>query len=154
MQLSIPGFISHKTAATLSQQFTLSRGRSMSTQQLPDLSKAEYEVLHVLWKAKAASVRELHDQLSNGWAYTTTKTVMDRMVKKELLSRESIHGVFVYRPLISRPAGLARLVSFFANRVLEQDTDSVVAMFAKNQSLSKKELEELSKLVEGDNNPR
>lgn len=115
---------------------------------LPDLSKAEYEVLRVLWKAKAFSVRELHDKLTNGWAYSTTKTVMDRMVKKELLSRENFHGVFIYKPLISRPAGLARMVHFFANSVLEQDTSSVVAMFANNQSLSTEEMDELSALVE------
>lgn len=33
---------------------------------LPDLSKAEYEVLRVLWKDKSCSVRELHDKLTNG----------------------------------------------------------------------------------------
>lgn len=120
----------------------------MTKATLPDLSKAEYEVMRVLWKGKELSVRELHDKLTNGWAYSTTKTVMDRMVKKELLSRENFHGVFVYKPLISRPAGLARMVSFFANSVLEQDTGSVVAMFAQNQSLSENELEELSQLVE------
>jgi len=120
----------------------------MPASKLPDLSKAEYEVLRVLWKAKELSVRELHDQLTNGWAYSTTKTVMDRMVKKALLSRENFHGVFIYKPLISRPAGLARMVRFFANSVLEQDTSSVVAMFAKNQSLSPEELDELSALVE------
>jgi len=115
---------------------------------LPDLSKAEYEVLRVLWKDKSCSVRELHDKLTNGWAYSTTKTVMDRMVKKGLLNRENLHGAFVYKALISRPAGLARMVSFFAKRVLEQDAASVVAMFANSQSLSTEEKDELSALVE------
>lgn len=122
--------------------------------KLPELSKAEYEVMRVLWKHKELSVRELHDKLTNGWAYSTTKTVMDRMVKKELLRRENFHGVYVYKPLVSRPAGLARMVSFFANSVLELDASTVVAMFAKNQSLSKEELKELEELVEGDSGKR
>ena len=116
---------------------------------LPELSKAEYDILRVLWRDGTLSVREVHDQVSpaNQWAYSTTKTVMDRMVKKELLKREKFHGVFIYRPLISRPAGLARLVQFFADRVLETDYGTVVSLFARNKTLSQSEIDELTKLL-------
>lgn len=113
--------------------------------ELPELSKPEYDVMRVLWKHGELSVREVHDSLEadTGWAYTTTKTVMDRMIKKSLLERENMHGVFVYRPLVTRPRGLARLIHFFAGRVLETDYESVVAMFAGSNSISKAELKEL-----------
>lgn len=121
----------------------------MAFKSLPELSKPEYDVLRVLWKYKKFSVRETHDALSaeNEWAYTTTKTVMDRMVKKDLLKRENFHGVFIYSPLISRPAGLARFVQYFADRVLETDYDSVVAMFANNKTISKSEIAELKEIL-------
>jgi BlaI family transcriptional regulator, penicillinase repressor len=117
-----------------------------------DLSRAEYDILRVLWKRYPLSVREVHEELlkTSGWAYTTTKTMMDRMVAKELLGRESFHGVFVYKPLITRPAGLARMVEFFANRVLEIDVGTVVSMFAKSQSLSPNEIKELNRLLESE----
>jgi len=117
--------------------------------KLVDLSRAEYDILRTLWNAGRLSVREVHDQLTEtyNWAYTTTKTMMDRMVNKELLSRESFHGVFVYNPLITRPAGLARMVQFFADRVLEMDVGSVVSLFARSKSLSPDEIEELNKLL-------
>jgi len=116
--------------------------------RIPDLTRSEYEVLRVLWKGKELSVREVHDKHASDWAYSTTKTVMDRMVKKELLSRENFHGVFIYKPLISRPAGLVKMLKFFANSVLEMDYDMVVSMFAKSQQLSEDELEELNELIE------
>ena len=49
----------------------------------------------MLWKNDRNTVREVHDQITatTGWAYTTTKTMMDRMVKKELLKREDFHGM-------------------------------------------------------------
>lgn len=121
----------------------------MKRKNLPDLSKPEYDVLRMLWKHGQLSVRELHDHLcgETEWAYTTTKTVMDRMVKKELLARTSVHGVFVYSALISRPLGLARLVQYFADKVLETDYASVVSMFASNKSISDEELAELQKLL-------
>jgi predicted transcriptional regulator len=117
---------------------------------LPELSRAEYDILRVLWKAGEQSVREVHDQLqaTYGWAYTTTKTMMDRMVTKALLRRESFHGVYVYRALISRPAGLARFIQFFADRVLEVEPSAVVAMFATSQAITPDEIQELETLLQ------
>jgi BlaI family penicillinase repressor len=117
--------------------------------KLPELSKSEYDILRILWKEGRQSVRELHDRIqeTSGWAYTTTKTMMDRMVQKGLLSRESFHGIFLYTPLISRPAGLAKMVQFFADRVLELDSQEVVAMFAQSQAITSEEIQELEELL-------
>lgn len=115
-----------------------------------DLTHSEYEILRVLWKNKRLTVREVHDQLvqSRNWAYTTTKTVMDRMAAKGLIDRQQFHGIYLYHAKITRPAGLARLVQFFAERVLEIDSASVVSLFAKANSLSEAEIDELSNLIE------
>ena len=118
--------------------------------KLIDLSRAEYDILRILWKKGQLSVREVHDLLAetHTWAYTTTKTMMDRMVTKDLLLRESFHGIFVYKPLISRPAGLARMVEYFADRVLEMDVGSVVSLFARSKTLTAEEINELNKLLQ------
>lgn len=120
------------------------------TPPLPELTKPEYDILRVLWKAGEQSVREVHDALQSayGWAYTTTKTMMDRMVTKGLLERESFHGVYVYKPLITRPAGLARFIQFFADRVLEVEPSAVVAMFAKSKAITPEEIQELEHLLQ------
>jgi predicted transcriptional regulator len=99
-------------------------------------------------------VREVHDRLipTYQWAYSTTKTTMDRMAKKELLQRERFHGVFLYKPLISRVRGFARRVQFFADRVLELDPGQVVSLFAHSQALTPAEIEELARLLEDDTN--
>ncbi|MBN2001116.1 BlaI/MecI/CopY family transcriptional regulator [candidate division KSB1 bacterium] len=117
--------------------------------ELPELSKAEYDILRVLWKNGRQSVREVHDvlQTTYGWAYTTTKTMMDRMVVKGLLNRDNFHGVFLYNAEISRPVGLARMVEFFADRVLEMDAGAVVSLFARSKAISPAEIKELEKLL-------
>ena len=116
---------------------------------LPDLSKAEYDILRVLWKERRLNVREVHDRMQGvyRWAYTTTKTMMDRMAAKGLLRREEFHGVFLYEPLITRPAGLAKFIEFFADRVLETDAGSVVSLFARSKAISPEEIRELEKLL-------
>jgi len=117
---------------------------------LPELTKTEFDILRILWKAKRLNVREVHDQMveNYSWAYSTTKTMMDRMVKKGLLKREQFHGVFLYTPLISRPKGFARLIRFFSDRVLELDYSAVVSLFAHSEALSPVEIEELSQILE------
>lgn len=119
-------------------------------QTLPELSRAEFDILKVLWKSNEQSVREVHDQLiaTHNWAYSTTKTMMDRMVKKGLLDRKNFHGIFIYKPLISRPKGFARFIQFFTERVLEMDYDSVVSLFVKSDALTPDEVEELSRLLD------
>ena len=116
---------------------------------LPELSKAEHSVASVLWKHGPLSVREVHNQLHSEthWAYTTTKTVMDRMVNKSLLAREKFHGVNLYKAVVSRPRGLARMVHYFARQVLNADYDSVIAMFSGKDSISDSERAKLRALL-------
>ena len=122
----------------------------MKTKVSPDISRAEYDILNALWRAGRQSVREVHDtlQATYTWAYSTTKTTMDRMVSKGLLDRENFHGVFLYKPLITKPVGMARWVRFFADRVLEMEIGSVINMFARSKALTEQELEELKQILD------
>jgi predicted transcriptional regulator len=126
------------------------REAEMKASGLPEVARSELEVLKVLWEDGRLAAREVHERLAaeQGWAYSTTRTVLDRMVKKGLLERRSFHGVFLYRPLISRPLGLARLVRDFAERVLELDSAAVLPLFARSEALSADEVAELSRLLE------
>jgi predicted transcriptional regulator len=115
----------------------------------PDLSRPEFDILRSLWVLKRASVREVHDFLveETAWAYTTTKTVMDRMTTKGLLERKSLHGVAVYEPRVSKAAGMAKWVNFFASRVLERDVSLVLNLIKDSGTISKAEMKELERLV-------
>lgn len=122
----------------------------MKTSGWPEVARSELEVLKVLWQDGSLAAREVHERLAaeQGWAYSTTRTVLDRMVKKGLLERRSFHGVYLYRARISRPMGLARMVRDFAERVLELDSAAVLPLFARSEALSEEELAELSRLLE------
>jgi len=125
--------------------------QSTSSTKLPDLSRTELQILNVIWKNKEGlSVREVHEQIIKTfkWAYSTTKTTMDRMVKKGLLRREDFHGVFLYQAEISKPAGLARLISFFMNDLLEMDQSALVSLFGQSKALTASEVDELESLLE------
>jgi len=121
-------------------------GRS---KRLPQLAPAELDVMKVLWSAGSLSGREVHERLARetGWAYSTTRTTLERMVVKGLVGRRSFHGLHVYEPALSRAQGLARLVQDFASRVLGLRRAPVAALFRESEALTPAELEELDALL-------
>lgn len=119
------------------------------TTSLPDLSDSELDVMRALWKGSRLSAREVHDRVSpaRGWAYSTTRTVLERMVEKGLVDKDSFHGIYLYRPCLSRAAGLARAVRDFADRVAEVGAAPVVSLLAGGESWSEEEVAELERLL-------
>ncbi len=128
----------------------------VSGKDLPQLTPAELEVMKVLWDADGLSAREVHDDLGErlSWAYSTTRTTIERMVRKGLVEKEAFHGLHIYRASVTRASGLARLVRDFAAQVLETSHVPVVSLFADSGALSEEEIVELQQLLdaaEGDN---
>ena len=115
--------------------------------KLPELTKRELELMKILWKKKKASLRETHNALpvEIDISYHTTKTLLDRMVKKGYVSRERVHGLLVYSPALSKPSGVAKLVRNFMENVLEIDKSVAATLFADSKLLTPEELEELQR---------
>lgn len=121
---------------------------------LPDLAPTELEVMRALWSADRLSAREVHDRVgpSLGWEYSTTRTVLARLVKKGVARRRDFHGLQLYASAISRPQGLARFVRDFAHRVLRTDPAPVVSLLADGSDLTDAEVAEIKRLIEESDN--
>jgi predicted transcriptional regulator len=70
------------------------------------------------------------------------------MVKRGLLQRTESNNVFVYKSLVSKPEGIARMVQYFAERVLEVNYSSLVSMFSNSEALSEEEIKKLNAILE------
>ncbi|NOZ95277.1 MAG: BlaI/MecI/CopY family transcriptional regulator [Acidobacteria bacterium] len=119
------------------------------TTDIHELSRSEMEVLKVLWRHGRLSAREVHGHVEprRGWALSTTRTLLERMVRKGAVVREPFHGVNLYAAAVSRPVGLAALVRDFAERILEIDAAAVVPLLSRDADLSDEELAELERLL-------
>src|SRR5579862_4888600 len=67
---------------------------------LPIPTDAELEILAVLWQRGPSSVREIHEALAKGSAYTTTLKQMQVMTEKGLLLRNERFSTHVYEPAV------------------------------------------------------
>ena len=67
-----------------------------------ELGPLEERLLGALWKRGTATVRELLDDACPDLAYTTVMTTLDRLFKKNLLTRNEEGRAFRYVPRFSR----------------------------------------------------
>ena len=116
-----------------------------------ELSRSELQILKLFWRSGRLSAREAHQSMDEmGWAYTTTRTILDRMVKKGLLQREAFHGLYLYEATVGKVVTMARLVKEFAERVLELDSVPVATLFNQSEVLDDSELAELEQMLAHD----
>jgi len=66
------------------------------------LGPLEAEVMEILWAHGECSVREVVRKLDRDIAYTTVMTTLDRLHRKDLLSRRRRLRAFLYRPSVTR----------------------------------------------------
>jgi len=73
--------------------------------ELRELSEAELDALKALWRIGPAQVRDAMDALAGhgrDWAYTTTKTILDRLEAKGYARRDRSGAAHVYHATVTR----------------------------------------------------
>ena len=74
------------------------------TPDVPWPTKAELDILQVLWDRGASTVRDVHEALygSDGAGYTTALKLMQIMHAKGLVERDDSQRAHIYRAAISK----------------------------------------------------
>lgn len=118
-------------------------------------NKSELTVLKALWQQGPSSAREVHDQVgpANSWSPSTTRTLLERMREKGLVSRKSVHGMAVYTPAHEKVGLLGRIIKDIASRVFEIDGPVPASAFANSKLLSTEELAQLEALLQTESQP-
>src|SRR5689334_460059 len=64
----------------------------------------EWDLLEVLWRFERATAREVAEALAakRGWAYSTVKTLLDRMVQKGLVAARQVGNVWEYAAAVEQ----------------------------------------------------
>lgn len=92
------------------------------------MGELEETVMNVLWAYEPMTARDVlpHIRRKPALAYTTIKTVMDRLHAKGLLKKTEDGKAFLYRPAVSREAWLAQKAMHALGR---SPSDSVLLAF-------------------------
>ena len=118
---------------------------------MKNISEAELEIMQVLWeKGESTSIEIISEvKKKKDWKNNTIMTLVSRLVNKEFIGviREN-KSLLIYRPLISEYDYKSKETNNFIEKLYDGSINNMLVAFAKPKKLSKKDLEDLIKLVE------
>ena len=113
------------------------------------IAPTEWEILEVLWKESPLSAAEIYENLpgDNDWSVKTVRAFLDRLLKKNAVSRRKIHGILVFEPVIEHSKCLRWESRSFLDRFFRGNPVSMISHFLENEELSQDDLARLSQLI-------
>jgi predicted transcriptional regulator len=109
---------------------------------------AELDILGVLWRLGPATVREVHEAMAKGSAYTTTLKQMQVMTEKGLLIRSERFRSHVYEAGIPKQETQVRIASDLLARAFDGSAKSLVMGALAGKPASPGELAEIRRLLD------
>jgi len=118
--------------------------------RIPRISEAEWAVMDVIWRNSPLTAQDVVDKLAEprDWSPRTVKTMLNRLVKKKALRFERQGRVYSYYAIVSREVCVAAQSASFLNRVFSGSVAPLMAHFVEHHRLSKKDIEELKRILE------
>lgn len=111
---------------------------------MKELTKAEEEIMQVLWRLESAFVKEVVAELPEPKpAYNTVSTIVRILEQKGFVGHESQGKSYKYHPLISKPAYTKTFMKGFVKKYFSGSYQQMVSFFTREDNLSVNELEEL-----------
>jgi len=115
------------------------------------LTKAEEEIMLVLWKLKEATIREVINKLDDPKTpYTTVSTVVRVLEKKEIVGHRAVGTTYLYHPMVEKKDYLKGYLSGIVSNYFDGSFSMLAAFFAKENDLSLGELRSLIGEIESE----
>lgn len=114
------------------------------------ITDAESLVMQALWEAGEATAEDLIASVAapNAWAEATVRTLINRLLTKGAISAEREGRRYRYRPTLQRGDWLSQESAGVVDRLFGGRVAPLVAHFGEQGRLSRKDIEELRKLIE------
>ena len=108
------------------------------------LTKAEEQIMQVLWKLDKAFLREIVDAMPNPKPHqNTVATILKILVEKEFVDIEVLGRQHRYSPLLKKEEYSGKAIKQFAKNYFEGSFSNVVSYLVKENNISVEELETL-----------
>lgn len=118
---------------------------------MKELTRAEDQVMQLLWKLEKAFVKDIIEQMPLPKpAYNTVSTIIRILEKKGFVGHNAYGKTHEYFPLISKKEYTRSYMSNFMRNYFSGSFQEMVSFFAKEDKMSLSELDELMKDVKRD----
>ncbi|WP_276481100.1 BlaI/MecI/CopY family transcriptional regulator [Paraflavitalea pollutisoli] len=113
-------------------------------------TKAEMDVLQVLWKHGPATVRFVHDTLNEqkeAVQYTSTLKLMQVMTEKGMLTRDESSMKHIYSPVLEEDKTKGSMLTRFVDNMYDGSVSNLMMALLGNDKTSDKELKVLKEML-------
>jgi predicted transcriptional regulator len=108
------------------------------------LTKAEEQVMQILWKMKEGLVKDIREEFDDPKpARNTVSTVVRVLEKKGFVGHKAYGNVHLYFPLVSRKEYSKNQLFGLMENYFNNSFPAMASFFAREKDLSVKELEEM-----------
>jgi BlaI family transcriptional regulator, penicillinase repressor len=118
----------------------------------PHITPAELEIMKVLWRHGAATVRDVLEELNASGderlAYTTVMTMMKNLADKGALAADRERQPFVYRPVARREQVLRQRVTELLHTAFDGSAVDLVLHLAEGSELTSEDLRRIEAKIE------
>ncbi|MFD2247038.1 BlaI/MecI/CopY family transcriptional regulator [Pontibacter ruber] len=118
---------------------------------MKELTKAEEEIMQILWKIEKGFVKDIIEQLPEPRpAYNTVSTIVRILEKKGFVGYTAFGKSHEYYPLIAEDKYKSFFLKNFMSGYFGGSFEKLVSFFAKDNNLNTKELDQLMQHVKQD----
>lgn len=116
---------------------------------MANLSTAEWTIMKVIWRINPCSAQKIIAELENTqWAPNTIRTMLGRLVKKEILTYTHQKNTYIYRPAITETECQHQETKSFLKKVYGEALQPMLVSFIKEEKLSKQDIQGLRDLLD------
>lgn len=115
-----------------------------------NISEAEWKVMECLWGEENLTLKQIAGRLKDTkWSYSTIRTMVTRLMDKGVIDADRSSTNFKYFAVAPEKECKIEETKSFLTRVFDGSLAMMVSTLAKQEGLSKKEITELKKIIEG-----
>jgi BlaI family penicillinase repressor len=119
--------------------------------QMRDLTKAEEQVMQVLWKIKKGFVKDILEHFDDPKpAYNTVSTIVRILQEKGFVNHQAYGRTHEYFPIVTKSEYSKSHLSTFVNDYFSNSFEKMVSFFAKEKSISLQEMEDIMKIMDSE----
>ena len=120
------------------------------------ISEAEWQVMEAIWDHSPVTANDVVTALERraDWHPRTIKTMLNRLVRKGVLTFETDGKRYLYSPRLSKDECVREASRSFVRRVFGGSITPALVHMVQNATLSPAEIEELKAILEQKGKPR
>ncbi len=116
---------------------------------MKELTKAEEQVMQVLWKIEKGFVNDILEHFpAPKPAYNTVSTIVRILEKKGFIDHKAYGKTHEYFPAVSKDSYTKDVMGGLMKNYFNDSVKQVVSFFAKDKSLTIKEMDEIILMIE------